>query len=776
MRIFLIILFICLASSSSAQVCVDSIHTVKYTSDLFTDNHPLSLKRLHNKGRVVTAFGLRSKIILNINGNGNIRWAKEIEDRNSYAQNSVVELGNKSISHVRGIPPLLQQPSFPSSFTVLAHDSLGVFNFRKKYTFEANGGDFSSVTSGTNNDLLMVSNFGSGIVITKVDSLGEVRWNKVYDKFSDPDYVIRDVKIYSLDNTIYLFGYLHCGSCTPISGGIWIMKLDYVSGAMLDVKAFRDKDESCAFCKLEFKFLENQQQFLAVRIRVSGDSVFGRTTEIDTTLRLKRVDDFKGKRPPNINNYNIDVDEAAGRVLLNLQSLGKAYYSVIEPKKKKLSTKKLEIFSFLETPQFNNPAVFNHGGFVDILIRSDSINRKELFLTHALSEYFTGSGCVGDDTTLLRYYEPGEGYQPFPIFFDHGYDLPITVEPLQINVKDVTIPTSTHCKEVSTCDSFKLRTDSYICDSDPFRIVRASKNIGCLRRTEWQIDTAFHQLIATPNDTLLHVKLKKPWQGYIYANIAGCSLRDSVFVSYYTSPERIYLGNDTVLCPNETFIVQAPGGYHSYIWQDGSTDSTIIVKQQGLYEVAVTDKCGILIKGEVRVAYENKMIKVFAAELEVCKGRPTIVTATAGFSKYVWQPLSGIEGNATGNSIIVAPTSTIRYKVLATSANGCIYSDTVSIVVKVCLNQLYVPTAFTPNADNLNDVLRPSFSNSPEWFEFKIFNRFGQMVFMTSKTGEGWNGKIAGQNQPSSTFVWFCRYRFKNQSEQVQKGSFILLR
>ncbi len=180
--------------------------------------------------------------------------------------------------------------------------------------------------------------------------------------------------------------------------------------------------------------------------------------------------------------------------------------------------------------------------------------------------------------------------------------------------------------------------------------------------------------------------------------------------------------------------------------------------------------------GSCTPAGSGMWLMITAAEMELCKPAQTTIKATEGFYKYFWQPVSGITGSAAGNVITVAPSSTTKYKVIATSDKACVYSDTATIAVKTCLNQVYVPTAFTPNDDNLNDLLRPSFSNTPEWFEFKIFNRYGQPVFLSSKAGEGWNGSVAGQKQPSSTFVWYCRYKFKNEPEKIQKGSFVLLR
>ena len=64
------------------------------------------------------------------------------------------------------------------------------------------------------------------------------------------------------------------------------------------------------------------------------------------------------------------------------------------------------------------------------------------------------------------------------------------------------------------------------------------------------------------------------------------------------------------------------------------------------------------------------------------------------------------------------------------------------------------PSAFTPNGDGLNDVIRPIAVGVQEIKYFRIYNRWGQMIFNTTTNQKGWDGKISGTPQGSNVFVW----------------------
>ena len=65
-----------------------------------------------------------------------------------------------------------------------------------------------------------------------------------------------------------------------------------------------------------------------------------------------------------------------------------------------------------------------------------------------------------------------------------------------------------------------------------------------------------------------------------------------------------------------------------------------------------------------------------------------------------------------------------------------------------------MPTAFTPNHDGLNEVLRPRYNGIKQLDYFAVYNRWGQLVFKTSDMDQGWDGNFNGQPQSTQVFVW----------------------
>ncbi|MBS1919327.1 MAG: gliding motility-associated C-terminal domain-containing protein [Bacteroidetes bacterium] len=105
-------------------------------------------------------------------------------------------------------------------------------------------------------------------------------------------------------------------------------------------------------------------------------------------------------------------------------------------------------------------------------------------------------------------------------------------------------------------------------------------------------------------------------------------------------------------------------------------------------------------------------------------------------------------------------------------------TDSLTKYLKVLDNCLIaVPTAFTPNGDGLNDFFWPHNALKADKLEFKVFNRWGQLVFQTSNWQQKWDGTINGVPQSAGVFVWFLSYTNRDTGKKVfQKGTVMLIR
>lgn len=115
------------------------------------------------------------------------------------------------------------------------------------------------------------------------------------------------------------------------------------------------------------------------------------------------------------------------------------------------------------------------------------------------------------------------------------------------------------------------------------------------------------------------------------------------------------------------------------------------------------------------------------------------------------------------------------YTIRLATNSGCITIDTqlVKIAPKV---EIYVPTAFTPNNDGVNDLLRPVLMGVKKLNYFKIYNRIGEPLFQTSTNRIGWDGVYKGEPQTSQVVVWIAEAEGTDNKIYVRKGSTMLIR
>jgi gliding motility-associated-like protein len=149
---------------------------------------------------------------------------------------------------------------------------------------------------------------------------------------------------------------------------------------------------------------------------------------------------------------------------------------------------------------------------------------------------------------------------------------------------------------------------------------------------------------------------------------------------------------------------------------------------------------------------------------------------TTGWS---WTPGSYLNVTTIPNPVGLynasAPAS-ITYTVTATTRVGCIGSDTITVKIFKTPADIFVPSAFTPNSDGHNDVIRPVLAGIQKLEFFRVYNRWGQLVFSTSEPNKGWNGLIGGAQQSTQNFVYMVQAVDYTGKTIVKRGSFVLVR
>ncbi len=122
-------------------------------------------------------------------------------------------------------------------------------------------------------------------------------------------------------------------------------------------------------------------------------------------------------------------------------------------------------------------------------------------------------------------------------------------------------------------------------------------------------------------------------------------------------------------------------------------------------------------------------------------------------------------------------TSAGTYAHLYKNTAGCdSLLEQVMVRDSFCVEYLFVPTAFTPNADNKNDIFKPLVSGTLLQYNFMIYNRWGKMIFFSKDPLRGWDGRLDGLQQDAGTYIWLCKYQLSGKPLQMKKGTVTLIR
>ncbi len=157
-----------------------------------------------------------------------------------------------------------------------------------------------------------------------------------------------------------------------------------------------------------------------------------------------------------------------------------------------------------------------------------------------------------------------------------------------------------------------------------------------------------------------------------------------------------------------------------------------------------------------------------AAELQ-----PVQLHATGGIT-YQWTPPFGLNNPSIPDPIAILSKDQTYY-LTAFTPQGCSSTDTITIKVYKG-PELYVPNAFSPNNDDLNDIFKVIAVGIIEFKYFRIYNRWGQQVFETADPSRGWDGTFQGKKQPADVYVWITSARDFKGNVIFRKGFVTLIR
>ena len=287
-------------------------------------------------------------------------------------------------------------------------------------------------------------------------------------------------------------------------------------------------------------------------------------------------------------------------------------------------------------------------------------------------------------------------------------------------------------------------------------------------------DPTIQNPTATPVDpfTPYHVK----------ATIGGCTSESNIRVTAVPYPP--ILPTDTVsVCFGSSALLHVSGG-SNYIWtppiflnNPNISDPVAVQPTSGVrYIVSVRDVLGC--PKPVRDTVILHVVKIIAnagpRDTVVVIDQPLQLSATGG-DIYLWTPSTWLSDPTIQNPIAL-PQDDTQYVVRVSNLDGCFGLDTIRVRVYKVLPDLFIPDAFTPNGDGINDIFKPLALGLRSVDAFRIYNRWGQMVFSTSAIGKGWDGTFGGSQQSPGTYVWYAEGTDYKYKKIYRKGYVVLIR
>lgn len=325
---------------------------------------------------------------------------------------------------------------------------------------------------------------------------------------------------------------------------------------------------------------------------------------------------------------------------------------------------------------------------------------------------------------------------------------------------------------------------SEICEGDPVNLLDSSSvEYGTVNKWQWNVGgtvlTGRNPVLPSglpPGNTIVSLEVQ---------TVEGC-ISPVTTISIPVKPKPAVEFSNSLVCAGEEITLTATSQTQGipisgWIWDlgDGSKDSSgnIINHTYAAGGTYTVNLQGVAQNGcsspVVSRAVEVYQTNAFAGNDTIVAGGQPFTLQGSGGVLYSWSPPFGLSDPSVANPVAILQDNA-EYILTASTPAGCETKDTVRIRVFKG-PEIYVPTAFTPNGDGLNDVLKVLPVGVTLEF-FRIYDRWGKLIFSTSDHNLGWDGKISGQTPSTGNYIWIVRGKDFSNNLITKKGLVTLIR
>jgi gliding motility-associated-like protein len=306
--------------------------------------------------------------------------------------------------------------------------------------------------------------------------------------------------------------------------------------------------------------------------------------------------------------------------------------------------------------------------------------------------------------------------------------------------------TETYAVEISVTEipEFDLEELYSVCEGESVVLETGLNNVTILWNT---------------GDNSNSIEVSDEGQYWATASINDCSFSDTTFVSTNSVSEFEISGTES-LCPGETGELTA-NIEGTVSWTNGQSGNTIEISLPGTYRALYVNENGCESTASVSVEGLSLPSITLKSQIIKCEGEVArIIAESSDDANLIWS-------DGTIGPIFTTDVDG-EYRVSLTNVCGSL-ERTVELDSELCSQSFFMPNAFTPDQDGLNDIFKVN-SQNLEAFEIRIFNRNGQEVFSSTDPDSGWNGSFQNGGYYCESGIYIVRYKVQFDSQNIYEG------
>jgi gliding motility-associated-like protein len=279
------------------------------------------------------------------------------------------------------------------------------------------------------------------------------------------------------------------------------------------------------------------------------------------------------------------------------------------------------------------------------------------------------------------------------------------------------------------------------------------------------------------------------------SDISGCQVLDSATLTAPT-PITVSIGSALTTCVSSAdgyAVVNVTGGLPPYTYQLGSTiqsSDTFTHLTVGSYVLIVTDVNGCQGSTTLTINPTGNLAVTLSANPSYALAKEpvqleAVATSDTTIIAYFWSPLDSLSFSGCADSTdcsdpIATPSVSQVYTVTVENAHGCTVTDTISVTIAK-LPSIFIPSAFTPNGDGLNDRFEFDILGAVS-ADVQIWNRWGERVFNNPaqpngiNDTHGWDGTLSGKEVQYDTYTYQFVVTFFDGHQQTIAGTVVVMR